>query len=104
MDFKGISAKVKAILRNDEYARSSDLYLWSSVIENSKVETLTSYEKDTLTYLLRKGEKSLPNFASVMRSRQKDQAENPELYAPRVRKSRAKLEKEFKDFFGLLNE
>lgn len=101
-NFQNISAKVKAILKNDVQAQRSDLYLWSCIIERSECRTLTAYEKGTLVYLLRKGDSEkdgLPNYASVMRSRQKAQADNPELANGRVKLKRAELEKKFRDYF-----
>ena len=88
--FQNIMRTVKNILLEDKKSRSSDKWLYSVMIERGDNDGLTSRERRRLVYLIRKGK--LPNFATVMRSRQYVQSQSPELTERITARQRAELE------------
>lgn len=95
-DLLTIKGAVKRILETDVYSRSSDLRLYLMLgreANESAMDMSFSYVISNLSYL------GLPNFESVRRTRQKVQAENPELRPDTVvADARRKLEDEYHDF------
>lgn len=94
--FRKIRQLVRYILSTDEKSRCSDLYLYACVVEKWEVPSLSVSEKFTLSNLIKKGCGELPSFATVMRERQYEQAENPELSDKRCKAVRAELEQEYR--------
>lgn len=95
--FKNIKRTVKNILSEDEKSRSSDKWLYSILVERGENDGLTARERRRLVYLIRKGK--LPNFATVMRSRQYIQAQSPELTEKITARQRAELEEIYRQEF-----
>lgn len=96
--FRQIRKLVKSILTADIKSRCSDKWLYTKFLEMSEIDGLTATEKQQLIYLLRKAH--LPKFASVMRVRQKLQAEQPSLSEAVTKKQRRKLEEEYRKEFS----
>lgn len=100
--FKNIRNLVRHILMTDEKSRCSDLYLYACVVEKWEVPSLTVSEKFTLSDLIKKGCDELPSFATVMRSRQYIQSNEPALNNRLSARKRRELEeiyrKEFKRY------
>lgn len=98
--FLNTKMQVKNILTEDVKSRCSDKLLYADFIERSEVDGLTSDEKRQLVQLIRKGK--LPNYSTVMRSRQYIQASEPELSDSLTARQRKELEeiyrKEFKRY------
>lgn len=91
---------VKEILTEDPQTRNSDSFLYFKVLK--KLGTIRGIDIDKMSithFLLNMKEYNFPPFESVRRSRQKIQAECPELAgAERVMAMRAEREKEFREF------
>lgn len=99
LDFKSYKMTVKYFLSVDKLSRCSDMYLYALCVEKTDIPPLTAREKRTLTRLLKKSHFSLPNYATVMRTRQKLQSENPELAEKHCKKIRAELEQQYREEF-----
>ena len=79
-ELKTTTALVKAILEDNKASRNSDSVLYLKVLTKVCKEKEIDIEKLTVPSLLLLGKKiGLPCFETVRRSRQKIQAENPEL-------------------------
>ena len=99
-ELKSTKLIVKTILEQDQRARNSDSYLYFKVLERLGKERgfCLDYVSVT-TFLLHMAEWGLPPFESVRRTRQKLQAEFPELSAnKKVTEFRAENEAAFRDF------
>lgn len=99
-ELKNTTALVKAILEEDQKARNSDSHLYLKVIEHiadQKGYDIWNFKVPYfLEYMTVYG---FPPFESVRRSRQKLQAEYPELSANRkVAEQRAENEEAFRQF------
>lgn len=75
-ELKNTTERVKRILINEPATRNSDDLLYLKVCESINVVAVNVPFKEML---LKRKEWGLPPFESVRRSRQKVQAENPEL-------------------------
>ena len=99
-DLKVVSAMVKSILAEDTQARNDDNVLYLKVLQI--VSNRNSIDLQSMTvpvFLLRMREYGLPGFETVRRSRQKVQADNPELAGSEaVRRKRAKQEAVYREF------
>lgn len=89
---------VKSILTADIKSRCSDKWLYTKCLEMMQIEGLTASEKQLLIDLIRKAR--LPKFSSVMRVRQKLQAEQPSLSEAVTKKKRQELEEEYRKEFS----
>ena len=99
-DLKTTTKLVKAILEQDERARNSDSFLYLRVIEHiADQKEINLYGISIPMFLVSMKENGFPPFESVRRTRQKAQAENPEL-APceKVAAYRAEQEQEYRAF------
>ena len=79
-DLKAVSAIVKTILTQAQQARDDDNVLYLMVLQH--VSNRNSIDLKSMTvpvFLLKMKEYGLPGFETVRRSRQKVQADNPEL-------------------------
>ena len=99
-ELKNTKALVKAILEEDERARNSDSFLYLQVLirlgEGKGLDRVLHYVS---IFLLHMAEWGFPPFESVRRSRQKLQAEFPELSAnKKVAAHRAENEEAFRQF------
>lgn len=95
-NLKQTSALVKQILIEDETARNSDMFLYLKVCERLNPQTLTMPFCVVVSSLKHY---KLPNFETVRRSRQKVQAEFPELASnERISRMRLKKEAEYREF------
>lgn len=93
MKLSNIKDLVLKILKDNPKTRDSDRILYNEVCEAMGYDThlMTGWE------LLH--DKAMPSFESVRRSRQKAQAENPELRAcADVQNRRMELELEYREF------
>jgi hypothetical protein len=99
-DLKSTKALVKAILEQDEKARNSDSYLYFKVINTIADRNNIDLNKITIpAFLLEMSKSHFPPFESVRRTRQKAQAECPDLAAcERVAEFRAENEVVYHDF------
>ena len=99
-DLNAVSAIVKSILNEDKQARNDDNVLYLRVLQY--VSDRNSIDLQSMTvpvFLLRMREYGLPGFETVRRSRQKVQADNPELAGSEaVRRKRAKQESVYREF------
>lgn len=99
-DLKAVSAMVKNILMEDSQARNDDNVLYLKVLQ--RVSNRNSIDLQSMTvpvFLLKMREYGLPGFETVRRSRQKVQADNPELAGSAVvRRKRAKQETVYREF------
>lgn len=99
-DLKAVSAIVKNILTEDPRARNDDNALYLKVL--SYVSNRNSVDIQSMTvpvFLLRMKEFGLPGFETVRRSRQKVQADHPDLAGSEsTRRKRARKEDEYRDF------
>lgn len=90
------SAIVKEILIQDEKARCSDDYLYMKVCERINAVSLN---QPMWYFLSHRRENGICPFESVRRSRQKLQAENPELCGPDDVEAQRKVNEEImRDF------
>ena len=99
-ELKNTKALVKAILEEDERARNSDSFLYLQVLirlgEGKGLDRVLHYVS---IFLLHMAEWGFPPFESVRRSRQKLQAEFPELSAnEKIAEQRAENEEAFREF------
>lgn len=96
MKLKNIKALVEHILKNVPATRSSDMRLYYEVCSCANPGALEECFGDVIMNL---DSLNLPPFESVRRSRQKVQAEHPELAADDVvQVFRAENEQEYRDF------
>ena len=97
---RGTANIVWEILLNNHAARNSDNVLYSLVCERRLKEKGLTLDKITFKEgLLAQKEYNLPNFETVRRTRQKLQAQFPELTgAKNVTEARAKREKVFREY------
>ena len=99
-DLKAVSAMVKSILAEDTQARNDDNVLYLKVLQI--VSNRNNIDLQSMTvpvFLLKMKEYGLPGFETVRRSRQKVQADNPELAGSEaVRRKRAKKETVYREF------
>ena len=99
-DLKAVSAMVKSILAEDTQARNDDNVLYLKVLQI--VSNRNSIDLQSMTvpvFLLKIKEYGLPGFETVRRSRQKVQADNPDLAGnTAVRRNRAKQESVYREF------
>lgn len=99
-DLKAVSAMVKSILAEDTQARNDDNVLYLKVLQI--VSNRNSIDLQSMTvpvFLLKTKEYGLPGFETVRRSRQKVQADNPDLAGnAAVRRKRAKQESVYREF------
>lgn len=100
MKLQNTKALVKSILEQDQKARNSDSYLYLRILKFIADETGADFEKIPVTeFLQRMDMLGVPPFESVRRSRQKVQAEHPELAANDVvQVYRAENEEVYRDF------
>ena len=91
---------VKTILEEDERARNSDSFLYFRIIEKFGMQQGFDVNQiPVASFLLNMSQWGFPNFESVRRSRQKVQAEYPELAAcKKIENARVNNEKEYKAF------
>lgn len=79
---KTTSKIVLRILETEPQTRNSDSYLYLKVLEYyDKIYDACMCKLPVETFLINMGEYSIPNFETVRRSRQKIQAEYPDLAA-----------------------
>ena len=95
-----VTALVKNILENDERARNSDSFLYLKVLDAIGVKNGIDINSMSIpVFLLSINELGFPKFETVRRTRQKIQAEFPELSANKqVKTQRALNEKEFREY------
>ena len=100
MKLRNTKALVKTILEQDRKARNSDSYLYLRILKHIETETGAEFEQIPVTeFLLRMDALGVPPFESVRRSRQKVQAECPDLAADDVvQVFRAENEEVYRDF------
>jgi len=97
-EFKRTRAIVKAILEECPKSRNSDNVLYSKVVEKLNRGAL---QKPFVEVMFSLDELGLPCFETVRRTRQKLQAEHPELQAcEEVQDFRTEREEEFRKEFG----
>lgn len=95
-NIKRTSDLVKQILIEDETARNSDTFLYLQVCHHLNPSAL---EKPFWQVLSGLKTYNLPNFETVRRTRQKIQADFPELASSeRIKGMRAEKEQEFREF------
>jgi hypothetical protein len=95
-NIKRTSDLVKQILTEDETARNNDMFLYLKVCERLNPATLTMPFFVVISSLKAH---NLPNFETVRRTRQKIQADFPELASnERVGMLRTKKEAEFREY------
>lgn len=99
-ELKYISDVVKVILTANERARNSDSFLYLRVLEYYGCLNGVDVKGMTVpAFLLNMDDYGLPKFESVRRTRQKLQAQYPELAAcDRVKNERMAIEREFRAF------
>ena len=99
-DLKAVSAIVKSILVENTRARNDDNVLYLMVLNH--VSNRNSIDIQSMTvpvFLMKMKEYGLPGFETVRRSRQKVQADNPELEGTEsTRRKRAKQEAVYREF------
>lgn len=100
LGIRGISKRVLEALKQSPMARNCDNWLYYSICKEVLAET--KIDIDTLSFtdaLLKRNALNLPPFESVRRSRQKLQAQYPELAADaEVVAMRELLENEYREF------
>ena len=99
-ELKNTKALVKHILEEDQKARNSDSYLYLKVIEHiAEQRGFNLWDLKVPYFLKYMAVYGFPAFETVRRTRQKLQAEYPELSASRkVAAERDKNEEAFRDF------
>lgn len=99
-ELKNTTTLVKAILEENKQARNSDSFLYFQVLKRLGKEKGLDLDYISVTvFLLHMAEWGFPPFESVRRTRQKLQAEFPELSANRtVAAHRTENEKVFRQF------
>ena len=95
-DLKNISQIVKEILIENPHARDNDDILYFKVCERvNPDDSFISFQ----LFMYKRKDLGFPPFESVRRTRQKIQAENPDLRGSSpARAARAAKEKEYKDY------
>lgn len=99
-ELRNTKALVKTILEQDQRARNSDSFLYMKVIEHLDEMYGSNLSKMTVAcFLVNMGSLKAPSFETVRRTRQKLQAEFPELSAnKKVAEQRAENEEAFRQF------
>lgn len=99
-DLKAVSAIVKDILTDSVQARNNDNVLYLMVLNHVSNRNNIDIQSMTVpVFLLKMKDYGLPGFETVRRSRQKVQADNPELEGTEsTRRKRAKQEAVYRDF------
>lgn len=99
-ELRNTKALVKTILEQDQRARNSDSFLYMKVIKHLDENYGSSLSSMTVAcFLANMGSLKAPSFETVRRTRQKLQAEFPELSANRkVTEFREENEEAFRDF------
>ena len=99
-ELKSTKLIVKTILEQDQRARNSDSFLYMKVIEHLDKNYGSHLSSMTVScFLANMGILKAPSFETVRRTRQKLQAEFPELSAnKKVTEFRAENEAAFRDF------
>ena len=99
-DLKAVSAIVKNILTDSVQARNNDNVLYLMVLNHVSNRNNIDIQSMTVpVFLLKMKDYGLPGFETVRRSRQKVQADNPELEGTEsTRRKRAKQEAVYRDF------
>lgn len=99
-ELKTVTALVKSILKTNNQARNSDGLLYLKVLEQyAEKKHIDIHQLTVPTLLLCGKELGLPGFETVRRSRQKIQAEYPELSGNNtVEAYRAANEETFKQY------
>ena len=99
-ELKTVTKLVKAILEEDKYCRNSDSFLYLKILEVYGKEKGIDINKMSVPFfLMTMKDKGFPGFETVRRTRQKVQAEFPELGASeRVKGMRMVNESEFRHF------
>ena len=98
---------VKAILEEEEHARNSDSYLYLKVLYRvGQAKEIDVNAMSVTDFLLHRSELGFPCFETVRRSRQKIQAEHPELSGTNdVEAQRVINERVYRDYARrILNE
>ena len=100
VELKNTKALVKSILEQDQRARNSDSFLYFRVLGLLGEEKGIDMDLIPVTlFLLNMAEWGFPPFESVRRTRQKIQAEFPELSAnKKIAEQRADNEAAFREF------
>lgn len=95
-DLRTTADIVKKVLQNYPASRNSDDMLYVFVCKETNPKCI---EKSFIDVLLARKEYGIPAFETVRRTRQKVQAECPELAAAeRIKTARAEKEPEFREF------
>jgi len=99
-DLKAVSAIVKSILTDNVRARNDDNVLYLMVLRHVSNRNNIDIQSMTVpVFLLKMKDYGLPGFETVRRSRQKVQADNPELEGTETtRRKRAKQEAVYREF------
>jgi len=99
-DLKAVSAIVKDILTDSVQARNNDNVLYLMVLNHVSNRNNIDIQSMTVpVFLLKMKDYGLPGFETVRRSRQKVQADNPELEGTEsTRRKRAKQESVYREF------
>lgn len=99
-DLKAVSAIVKSILMENTRARNDDNVLYLMVLNHVSNRNGIDIQSMTVpVFLMKMKEYGLPGFETVRRSRQKVQADNPELEGTEsTRRKRAKQEAVYREF------
>lgn len=99
-DLKAVSAIVKNILTDNVRARNDDNVLYLMVLRHVSDRNNIDIQSMTVpVFLLKMKDYGLPGFETVRRSRQKVQADNPELEGTETtRRKRAKQEAVYREF------
>ena len=99
-DLKAVFAMVKSILAEDTQARNDDNVLYLKFLQIvSNRNSIDLHSMTVPVFLLKMKEYGLPGFETVRRSRQKVQADNPELEGTEAtRRKRAKQEAVYREF------
>ncbi len=97
---KHLQNVILELLKIDDRCKADDIYLFCKVNELITQEKgVYSDDINQLLYLLLKYSKDLENFKTVLRYRQKFQAEDESLKIEPVSTIRAKLEQDFREEF-----
>lgn len=99
-DLKAVSVIVKNILTDSVQARNNDNVLYLMVLNHVSSRNNIDIQSMTVpVFLLKMKDYGLPGFETVRRSRQKVQADNPELGGTEsMRRKRAKQEVVYREF------
>lgn len=99
-ELKSTKLIVKTILEQDQRARNSDSFLYMKVLKHLDETFGSNLSRMTVDcFLVNMGSLKAPSFETVRRTRQKLQAEFPELSAnKKVTEHRAENEEAFRDF------